>query len=187
MRVDRKVCVAVLAGLIWAAEGRAEGTQRVFVAKEAPWSAEVQANILVNPVGVMYGVSGEFGLKSQMSLEAGLGGYSYDLWDGDYHEWGGGTTLTAIGRFYSGAGMEGLYWGAGLAIVSGWFGFDGWATQGDGTVTGVAPVLSAGYKKSFPGTTLAIEPKAVIAYLVGDNDSDMDLLAGVGVGVGLRF
>ena len=184
MRVHRRLCATVLVGLIWAAQGSAEGTQRVFVAKGTPWSAEVQANVLVTIGGSMLGVSGEFGLKPQVSIEAGFGGYSYDFWEGDYHEWGDGTILNVIGRFYSGAGMEGLYWGAGVAIVDGWFGFDDWDSAGEGTVTGLAPVLSAGYKKSFPGTMLVIEPKAIIAYLAGEADT---LLAGVGVGVGLRF
>jgi hypothetical protein len=147
---------------------------------------EIQANFLVNPVGVMYLGQLELHGTERTSLQVIVGGYDYDSWDGSYNEWGSGMVIGAMGKFYTEDNREGVYWGAGLVFVSGDFNWYDSPSYGYGSVSGLAPAVSLGYKRVMPNGKLVIEPNLIVAYVTG-GDSTIDLIPGAGIAIGAKF
>ena len=148
---------------------------------------EVKANVLTNGFGVIFAAGMEYSVPQMpIALELQVGGYSYNYWEGDYNEWGSGSLVAIMSRFYQMPGNMGSWFGAGITFIDGTFGWDDWGTSGYGWVSGVAPTISGGFKFTVPGSPVVFDPNAVLV-IIPDASSDMSVIFGAGCAVGFTF
>lgn len=153
-----------------------------------PASAETEGQLVViaAPSGSIYGVGAEFGGTGSSSFVARAGGFSYSIKDGSYWEDGSGSFIGISGRFYATKPMEGMFFGAGIDLLSGnWNSGDYWSASwhyDNGTISGVAPNAIVGYKVR--NGDWSIEPSLSIVML---GSAKTTVAAGIGLVVGKRF
>ena len=150
--------------------------------------AETEAQLIYisAPGGSIYGVGAEFGGSSNMSFIARAGGFSYSITDGSYWEDGSGSFVGVSGRFYATSPMEGMFFGAGVDLLSGdWNSGEYWSAAwhyDNGPISAVAPSAIVGYK--IRAGSVSIEP-SVSVVMVGNGTTTV--AAGLGLIVGARF
>ena len=146
-------------------------------------ATEGQLAVVVAPYGgVLYTAGVEFGGTGNSSFSVRAGGFSYSYKDGSYWEDGSGTVFGVTGRFYSTKSMEGMFFGAGLDLVSGETTWGGWGYNGYTTYSGVAPHAVVGYK--IRNGAMSIEPNLYAEVIQGEQVSTV---VGIGVTLGARF
>lgn len=155
----------------------------ISTASAAESLTEGQLTLIAAPGGLVYAAGAEFGVSgSNTSFAVRAGGFSYEYKDSGYYEEGSGTIVGVTGRFYSTKLMEGMFFGAGVDLISGKTYWIDYPLYGRTTYSGISPHAVVGYKiRSGP---LSLEPNFYVAMIPGNKVS---AVVGLGLTVGVRF
>lgn len=143
---------------------------------------EIQLMLIAAPGGSVYAVGAEFGGGGNSSIAVRAGGFSYSYKDGDYYEDGSGSIFGATGRFYSRQSMEGMFFGAGIDVISGGSDWGGYGYYGYTAFSGISPHAMVGYK--IRSGTMSFEPSLYAASIPG---KEVSAVVGLGLNIGARF
>lgn len=157
------------------------GTFSVVNAAES--KTEGQVMLIAAPGGLVYAAGVEFGGSSNMSFAVRAGGFSYEYTDSSYYEEGSGTIAGVTGRFYSMKAMEGMFFGAGVDLVSGKTYWRDYPLYGNSTYSGISPHAVVGYK--IRSGNMSFEPNFYAAVIPGGKQ--VSAVVGIGLTVGMRF
>lgn len=144
---------------------------------------EAGVMFVTTPGGTGYAGTVEFAGQGNTSVVARIGHISYSITDGDYWEDGVATIIGASWRFYTEQATEGMFFGLGADYVTGTFDNGVWgAWYGYGSLSGIAPVATIGFKKR--NDNLSFEPSVYASMVGGDR---VQAAVGIGLAVSGRF